>query len=167
MGKTNENLKAAFAGESQANRKYLAFAKKAEKEGRPGLAKLFRVAAEGETIHALNHFKAMDGAKSSLENLKAAIEGESYENEEMYPKFIKEAGEEGNEQVKISFYGANEVEKIHQKLFKEVLAKLEKDENLEEKEYFVCKECGYPVLGQPPEKCPICGASKENFYRVE
>ena len=166
MAKTIENLKAAFAGESQANRKYLAFAKKAEKEGKPGLAKLFMVAAEGETIHALNHFKATDGVKSSLENLKAAIEGESYENEEMYPQFIKEAEKESQEKARISFYGANEVEKIHENLFKEALEKLEKGEDLEEKQYFVCKVCGYPAIEEAPEKCPICDASKEEFYQI-
>lgn len=166
MSKTTENLKAAFAGESQANRKYLAFAKKAEKEGKPGLAKLFRVAAEGETIHALNHFRVMDGAKSSSENLKAAIEGEGYENEEMYPQFIEQAKREEKEEARISFYGANEVEKIHQNLFKEALEKLEKSEDLKEKEYFVCQVCGYPAIGEAPEKCPICGAPKEDFKLI-
>lgn len=164
--KTIENLKAAFAGESQANRRYLAFAKKAEKEGKPGLAKLFRAVAEGETIHALNHFKAMAGAKSSLENLKAAIGGENYENEEMYPQFIEEAKSEGEETARISFYGANEVEKIHENLFKEALARLEKGEDLEEKKYFICSVCGYPAIGEPPGKCSICGAPKEEFYPV-
>lgn len=166
MLKTNENLKAAFAGESQANRRYLAFAKKAEKEGKPGLAKLFRAAAEGETIHALNHFRAMDGAKSSLENLKSAIQGESYENKEMYPRFIEEAKQEGEETARIGFYGANEVEKVHEELFKEAQALLEKGEDLEEKEYFVCRVCGYPAIGEAPEKCPICGAPKEDFYKI-
>lgn len=167
MAKTEENLKAAFAGESQANRKYLAFAKKAEEEEKPGLAKLFKVAAEGETIHALNHFKALDGAKSSLENLKAAIEGEDYESEEMYPKFIEEAEKERKETARISFYGANEVEKVHENLFKEALAKLEKDRDLEEKEYFICQVCGYPAVSAAPKKCPVCGAPQEKFYKVE
>lgn len=166
MPKTIENLKAAFAGESQANRKYLAFAQQAEREGKLGLAKLFRAAAEGETIHALNHFKTMDGAKSSLENLKTAVGGEGYEQEEMYPKFIKEAEEEGNEKAKISFYGAQEVEKIHENLFKEAITELEKGGDLEEKNYYICKVCGYPAIGEPPEKCPICGAPKEEFYPV-
>lgn len=167
MPKTNENLKAAFAGESQANRRYLAFAKAAKKEGKPELAKLFRVAAEGETVHALNHFKAMNGAKSSLKNLKSAIEGEDYENEEMYPQFIKEAKEEGEETARISFYGASEVEKVHENLFKEAEALLEKGQDLEKREYFVCKVCGYPAVNEVPEKCPICGAPQENFYKVK
>lgn len=167
MAKTIENLKSAFAGESQANRRYLAFAKKAEKEGKPGLAKLFRAAAEGETIHALNHFKVLGEIKSSAENLKSAIEGEGYENEEMYPQFIKEAEEEGQKKARISFYGANKVEKIHQNLFKQALDKLEKGEDLEEKKYFVCKICGYLAIGESPGKCPICGAPKEEFSKVE
>lgn len=167
MSKTNENLKSAFSGESQANRKYLAFAKEAEKEGKKGLAKLFRVAAEGETIHALNYFKTMEGVKSSLENLKTAIEGESYENTEMYPKFIKEAEEDGNETAKMIFNGASEVEKIHQNLFNEARELLEKGEDLEEKEYFVCQVCGYPAIGEAPENCPVCGVSKENFILAE
>lgn len=166
MSKTIENLKTAFAGESQANRKYLAFAKKAEDEGKPGLAKLFKIAAEGETIHALNHFKAMDGLKSSLENLKTAIEGESYEDTEMYPQFIEQARKEEKETARISFYGANEVEKVHENLFKEAQALLEKGQDLEEREYFVCKVCGYPAIAELPERCPVCNAPKEDFYKA-
>jgi rubrerythrin len=167
MAKTIENLKAAFAGESQANRRYLAFAKAAEKEGKKGLAKLFRAAAEGETIHALNHFRAMGGVKSSLENLKSAIEGEGYEIEKMYPQFIDEAKKEGKEEAAKSFDWANKVEKIHENLFKQALAKLEKGEDIEEKEYFVCKECGYLAVGKAPEKCPVCGSPKKDFYKIK
>ena len=108
----------------------------------------------------------MDGARSSSENLKAAIEGEGYENEEMYPQFIKEAKSDGENKAVKSFDWANKVEKIHQNLFQEALAKLEKGEDLEEKEYYVCKNCGYPAIGEAPEKCPICGATKEDFNLV-
>jgi rubrerythrin len=167
MSKTANNLKSAFAGESQANRKYLAFAKMAEKEGKKGLAQLFRAAAKGETVHALNHFKAMEGAKSSLENLRGAVEGEGYEIEEMYPQFVKEAKEEGENKAAESFNWANKVEKIHQNLFKEAMERLEKGKDLETKEYFVCQKCGYPAAGEPPEKCPICGVSKDNFVKAE
>ncbi len=166
MSKTSENLKSAFAGESQANRRYLAFAKKAEEEGKLGLAKLFRAAAEGETVHALNHLQNAGEVKSSLENLKTAIEGEGYENSEMYPQFIKEAEQEGEEKAKTGFYGANEVEKIHEGLFKEALEKLEKGKEVEVKEYFVCSVCGYPAVGAVPEKCPVCGVPKEKFQKV-
>jgi rubrerythrin len=167
MAKTIENLKAAFAGESQANRRYLAFAKAAAREGKKGLAKLFRAAAEGETIHALNHFKAMDGIKSSLENLKSAIEGEGYEIEKMYPQFIDEAKKEGNEKAAESFDWAYKVEKVHENLFKQALAKLEKGEDIEEKEYFVCEECGYLAVGKAPEKCPVCSSPKKDFYKIK
>lgn len=167
MSKTIENLKAAFAGESQANRRYLAFAKAAQKEGKPGLAKLFRVTAEGETVHALNHLNAMAGVKSTQDNLKAAIEGEEYENTKMYPQFIEEAEKEEETTAKMSFHGANEVEKIHESLFKEGLNKLEKGEDLETKQYFVCQVCGYPVTEKAPEKCPICGASQKDFSMID
>jgi len=165
MSKTQENLAAAFAGESQANRKYLAFAAKAESEGHLGLAKLFRVAAEGETVHALNHFDALDGVKDTTENLKSAISGETYEIEKMYPQFLAET-EEGEGAAKLSFTRAEKVEEIHQKMFQAALAKLESGEEISESDYYVCGVCGYPSEGEAPDVCSICGAPKVKFGKV-
>ena len=121
---TEENLKEAFAGESQANRTYLAFAKKAEEDGKPGVARLFRAVAEAETIHALNHIKQMGKVTSTADNLKNAKEGENYEHTQMYPKMITEAESEGNAAARISFHYANEVEKLHENLYNEALEKV-------------------------------------------
>lgn len=161
--KTQENLMAAFAGESQANRKYLAFAKIAEKEGKKGLAKLFRVAAEAETIHALKHFENASGTSDSIENLKAAIKGETYEFTTMYPEFITQAELEKNVPATIGFKWANEVEKEHGKMFSDAL---ENKGEIEEKEYYICSVCGHPHEIEAPEKCPICGALKNSFYKI-
>ncbi len=161
---TQENLMSAFAGESQANRKYLAFARQAESEGKPNLAKLFRVAAEGETVHALRHLKVAGGVKTSKENLEAAIAGETYEFTEMYPKFIEKSKAEGNNPAMLSFSGANAVEREHEKFFR---AALEKDGNIEDEKYFVCQVCGHVHLKEAPEKCPICGAPKDKFKEIE
>jgi len=158
--KTKENLMAAFAGESQANRKYLSFAKMAEKEGKSGLAKLFRVAAEGETIHALKHLENAGEIGSSVENLKKAIEGETHEFTSMYPGFIAQAKEENETVAAVGFENANAVEKEHEKLFSEAL---EKDGDIEDKEYHICQICGHPEIGNVPEKCPVCGAPKDKF----
>lgn len=164
MAKTQENLKTAFAGESQANRKYLAFAKKAEAEGYPQAAKLFRAAAEAETVHAHNHLNALAGVGSTSDNLKEAIEGEVYEFELMYPPMIRDAEVEGENQAVKTFAYANEVEKIHSELFKKTLENLEK---LEAVDYHVCQVCGNTVEGEPPDKCPICNAPKKAFKKVE
>lgn len=166
MSKTQEGLKAAFAGESQANRKYLAFAAAAEKEGKTNLAKLFRAVAEGETIHALKHLATLGEVKSSVENVKAALAGETYEIESMYPEFIKAAQEEGEKAAEISFTGANEVEKVHQKQFTKALEKIEVGEDIEEKEYHVCPVCGNLFDGELPDNCPICKVSKEKFIQM-
>lgn len=165
MSKTEENLVAAFAGESQANRKYLAFAEHAESEGKTGLAKIFRVAAEGETVHAINHLKALGGVKTTKENLSGAIAGETYEIEKMYPGFIAEL-QEGEMAAKLSFTHAEKVEKVHQGLFKKALEKMETGEEVAEEKYFVCGVCGYPVEGAAPDVCPICGAPKVKFSEV-
>jgi len=167
MSKTTENLQAAFAGESQANRKYLAFAKKAEMENKPNLARLFRVAAEGETIHALNHLNALEGVKSSVENLAAAISGETYEVETMYPEFIAIANEEDVPAAKISMGGAAKVEAIHQVAFKKALEVVQSGNDVATGRYFVCQVCGYPATDEVPGHCPICGAPKEKFKSVE
>jgi rubrerythrin len=161
--KTQENLQAAFAGESQANRKYLAFAKKAESEGKNGLAQLFRVAAEGETIHALGHLNVLGGVGDSMANLQTAIAGETHEFTEMYPQFLEEAKAEENSAATISFYRANEVEKEHAKMFQEALAQ---NGDIDSQEYFVCGVCGHVEIDGAPDKCPVCGAAKENFKRI-
>jgi rubrerythrin len=166
MSKTQDNLKAAFAGESQANRKYLAFAKAAEAEGKPGVARLFRVAAEGETVHALNHFRTLGEVRTTAENLKAAIAGETHEFETMYPQFIKEAQEEGEKGAEISFNSANEVEKIHQQMYSAALARIEAGEDVDLAEYKVCEICGNVFVGEIPENCPICKAPREKFKQV-
>lgn len=164
MEKTLKNLMEAFAGESQANRKYLAFAKKAEEEGYPGIAKLFKAAADAETVHAMNHLKAAGGIKSTKENLEAAIGGEAYEFESMYPPMLKDAEAEGQSQAQRSFYYANEVEKVHAELFKKALENLDKKLDAE---YYVCQVCGHTVEGEPPEKCPVCGSPKKMYKKIE
>ncbi len=164
---TTDNLKVAFAGESQANRRYLAFAKKAEEEGMKNVAKLFRAAADAETVHAINHIKTNGDIRTTKENIQAAIEGERYENEEMYPKFIDEAKNEGKVEAEKVFDWANKVEKIHKELYQKALEKLESGEDVEEKEYYVCQVCGNTVEGEAPETCPICGMPKDQFRKTE
>ena len=167
MSNTQQNLESAFGGESQANRKYLFFADKAEKEGHPRIARLFRAAAESETVHARAHLRVMGGIGSTKENLEAAVSGESYEFTKMYPEFIKQAKAENNKGAEISFLNANEVEKIHYRLYQQALEALEAGEQLGDKPYFVCQVCGNTVLGEALEKCPICGAPWSKFKRVE
>ena len=165
MGNTNANLKAAFAGESQANRRYLAFAQKAEEEGFEQAAKLFRAAAEAETLHALNHLRITGEIKSTLENLEAAVAGETHEFKEMYPDFIETAKKEGNKQAAWSFDVANKVEQIHAKLYLKAIAALKEKKPLEKTDYYICSVCGNTIEGAPPAKCPICGAPKEKFFK--
>lgn len=167
MSKTPQNLKEAFSGESQANRTYLAFAKKAEQEGLSQIARLFRAAAYAETIHALNHLKIIGKTKSSLENLKTAVSGETFEFDEMYPKYIETAKQEGNKKATWSFDVANKVEKIHAKLFSKAIEDLENNRDLANTDYYVCEVCGNTVQGVAPEKCPICGAPKKQFKLIQ
>lgn len=164
MSTTEKNLQEAFAGESQANRKYLAFAKKAETEGYKQIAKLFRAAAEAETVHAINHLRALGGIKSTKENLEAAIGGETYEFQKMYPQMIEDAKSEGNKKAEITFNYANAVEKIHTELYRKALENLGKNPEVD---YYVCQVCGNTVEGEPPDKCPICGSLKKMFKKVE
>ena len=164
MGTSLDNLKEAFAGESQANRKYLAFAKKAEEEGYPQVARLFRAAAEAETIHAHNHFKVIGGVKTTLENLHAAYEGEHQEFTSMYPGFIEQAKKEGNNEALKTFHWANEVEKVHGNLYQKAIDSLT---SLEDAPYYVCQCCGYTAEGKAPEKCPVCGARSDEFRKIE
>jgi len=166
MSETETNLKEAFAGESQANRKYLAFAKKAEQEGHPGVARLFKVTAAAETIHAHNHLEALKGVKSTLENLKEAYAGEHYEFTSMYPPFLEKAKEEKNGTAVATFHWANEVEKIHGALYQEAIDILAAGGTLPDQEYYVCGRCGFPAANAPLNKCPVCGAKKEDFFLV-
>ena len=167
MSNTQENLQTAFAGESQANRKYLFFAEKAEKEGHPQIARLFRAAAESETVHARNHLRTMGSIKSTKENLQAAVGGEHYEFTEMYPGFIEQAKIEENKGAEVTFDWANKVEKIHHRLYQKALEGLEAEPQMQDEPYFVCQGCGYTVAGEAPERCPICGAPRSMFKRVE
>ena len=164
MSKTEQDLRDAFAGESQANRKYIAFAGKAEKEGYKQAAKLFRAVAAAETVHALNHLRELGDIKSTKENLEAAISGETYEFEDMYPRMIEDAKSEGNRRAEISFNYANAVEKIHAVLYKKALEDLGKNEEVD---YYVCQVCGNTVEGEPPDKCPICNSLKKMFKKIE
>jgi rubrerythrin len=164
MSQTDKNLWEAFAGESQANRKYLAFAQKAQREGYPQVAKLFRAAAEAETVHAHAHLRTLKEVKSTADNLKAAIDGETHEFKSMYPEMIATAKKEGNTAAERSFVYANEVEKIHADLYKKALDNLG---NLPEVDYYICSVCGYTCENEPPEVCPICGAKAKAFFKSE
>lgn len=166
MSKTVTNLKNAFAGESQANRRYLAFARKAEEEGFKQVAKLFRAAAEAETIHALNHLRVMDEIKSTVNNLNTAISGETFEYTKMYPEYLSIAKQEENHRATWSFEVANKVEKVHAGLFSKAVDALKNKKGLEKVDYYVCEVCGHTVEGIAPDKCPICGASKTKFFKV-
>jgi len=167
MSQTSDNLQEAFAGESQASRKYLYFAEKADEEGRKQLARLFRAASDAETVHARNHLKVMQGIKSTSDNLKAAIGGEHYEFTKMYPDFIKQADAEGDKKAHGTFDLANKVEKIHHSLYQTALNVLEKGQDIAEKPIYVCQYCGNTVEGEPPDRCPICGMPKKMFKRIE
>lgn len=164
MSKTENNLKEAFAGESQANRKYLAFAQKADQEGYPQAAKLFRAAAEAETVHAHAHLRALNGVGKTEDNLKAAIGGETFEFESMYPGMIEAAEAEGHEAALRSFKLANEVEKIHAELYRKALDTLSNSQSVD---YYVCPVCGNTVENEPPDSCPICGAKGKTFKKID
>jgi len=167
LSKTKDNLEFAFAGESQAKRKYLFFAEKAEEEVQKRIARLFRAAADAEAIHARNHLKVLQGIESTRENLLTAIGGENHEFTEMYPAFIKKAEVEGEKKAADSFDLANEVEQIHHGLYHDALSGIEKGEIMELKPFYVCQYCGNTVEGEAPEKCPVCGAPKRMFKLVE
>lgn len=164
MTKTEKNLQDAFSGESQANRKYLAFAKKADQEGYKQIAKLFRAAAEAETVHAHNHLRELGGIKSTKENLLEAINGESYEFQKMYPQMIGDAKAEDKKGAERSFSYANEVEKVHADLYKKALENLGNNPDID---YYVCQVCGYTAEGEAPDECPVCKSKKQAFRKVE
>ncbi len=166
MANTQDNLQAAFAGESQANRRYLAFAKKAEQEGFVNVARLFRAAAEAETVHALAHLRVMGGVKETKENVKTAIAGEHHEFVAMYPEFLKIAEDEKNNAAATSFRFALAVEKIHHDLYSEALLAIEEGRDLPHRDVFVCDVCGNTVYDSAPDQCPICKAKKEHFLKI-
>jgi rubrerythrin len=165
MSKSTDDLKAAFAGESQANRRYLAFAKKAEEDGYPQVARLFRAAAHAETVHALNHFRTLGEIKSTAENLQAAIAGEHYEVAEMYPAFMQDAEKENEQKALRSFRWAWDVEKVHEALYRKALDMLGKDTPAVD--YYVCPVCGYTHEGSAPDKCPVCGTPGNRFEVIQ
>ena len=165
MPTTKENLKEAFAGESQANQKYRAFAKKAERDGFPNIAKLFKTAAEAERIHAEGHLVALDGIGTTVENIKAAIGGESYEYKEMYPPMLEQA-EADNHKAKRMFKYAVGAEDVHAQLYKLALAAAEQGRDLEETEFYLCPVCGHIEFGKPKDNCPICGTLASKYVKV-
>ena len=166
MSKTTENLQEAFAGESQANRKYLAFAKRAEAEGLPQIARLFRAAAAAETVHAINHLKALEGVLSTAENLAVAIGGENYEVVSMYPPMLATAAEEADRKAERSFRLALEVEKVHEELYRKAAEALAKGQDAPETEYYVCPICGYTHEGPLNGMCPVCKTPADKFEKV-
>jgi rubrerythrin len=165
MPNTHDNLEEAFAGESQAFQKYTSFAEAAEKEGKPNIARLFRTTAQAERIHAAGHFAALDGAGSTVENLKAAIGGETYEYEEMYPPMLEQAEAEGHKAKRMFRYAVG-AEEVHAKLYAAALAAAEKGEDLTETEFYLCPVCGHIEFGAPPEKCPICNTAGAKYVTV-
>ncbi len=165
MSNTEANLKEAFAGESQANRKYSYFAKKAEQEGFKNVARLFRTTAEAEAIHAYGHLNALEGIQSTAENLKAAIEGETFEYTKMYPPMQEKAVEE-NHKAKIMFGFAEKAEAVHAALYKMALEAVAQGKDLSEENIYLCPVCGHIELGEPPANCPTCGLKGERFVQV-
>lgn len=157
---TVDCLKAAFAGESQANRKYTAYAQKAEQDGLPGVARLFRAAAAAETVHALAHFRAMGAVKDTLSNLKDGLAGENYEIDDMYPPFVETAKKEQHAAGERSMAFALEVEKIHAKLYAAAIEAVKAGKDFPLQPFYVCPVCGYTVGGKAPDRCPVCSALK-------
>jgi len=164
---TSENLRNAFSGESQANRKYLAFAKKAEAEGYPMIARIFRAAAQGETVHAMAHLRAMKAVRGTRENLDEAIQGENAEFKEMYPRFIEEARNEQAKQALTSFQNAMAVEQVHHSLYIEARDAVKAGRDMAVKKVFVCSVCGNAVLDEAPENCPVCGSPRAKFTEID
>ena len=167
VDQSKKNLKEAFAGESQANRRYLAFAQVAAEEGFSNIARLFRTVAESETIHAHNHLKAMGGIKSTMENVEESWRGEKDEYSTMYPMFISQAKRDANNDALKSFFWANEAEKTHGDFYERALNALKQGKDLELKDLYICTVCGYAIEGTPPEKCPNCREGKDKFESIE
>ncbi|MDY6892147.1 MAG: rubrerythrin family protein [Chloroflexota bacterium] len=167
MPDTAENLQHAFEGESQASTTYQAFARKADKEGYPQVAKLFRAAAMAEIVHARNHLEVMDGVKSTQDNLKEAISGENMEHVSMYPEFVEQAKQEKMPKAERTFDWARKVEMIHESLYKSALETLQGSGKFQDTDFYVCDVCGYTAEGEAPEKCPVCGSPKTKFFKVD
>ncbi len=167
MGNTENNLMKSFSGESQASQKYKAFAIKAEQEGYPQVAKLFRASSKSETIHAANQLRILKGINSTKDNLKTAIEGETYEYTNMYPKFIEESKLEDKKNAEYVFKAAMTTEEDHALYYKEALKYIEMNKDIPEKEYYVCTICGYTSENGAPDKCPICRAISQKFIKIE
>ncbi|MBM9519159.1 rubrerythrin family protein [Desulforhopalus vacuolatus] len=165
MPTTTENLSTAFAGESQANQKYRSFAEKADKEGFANVAKLFRTTAEAERIHAAGHFKALEQVKSTIDNLAAAISGETYEFKDMYPPMTKQAEAEGHK-AQTMFRFAETAEKVHAQLYTKALEAVTAGKDLDVSDFYLCPICGYIEFGEAPDKCPVCGAAKKAFITL-
>ena len=162
---STEDLKEAFAGESQANQKDRAVAAKAEQDGLPNVARLFRTTAEAERIHAEGHLKSLDGVGTTADNLKAAIGGETYEFTEMYPPMLQRAVEAGHKAKRMFGY-AVEAEAVHAKLYALALEAVQQGKDLAETKFYLCPVCGHIEFGEPPEACPICGAKASRFVQV-
>lgn len=165
MPNTHDNLKEAFAGESQAFQKYTSFAEAAEKEGRPNIARLFRTTAQAERIHAAGHFQALEGVGSTTDNLREAIGGETWEFEKMYPPMLAQAQAEGHKAARM-FRFAVEAEKVHAALYARALEAATRGEDLAEAKFYLCPVCGHIEFGTPPDKCPICGAPAAKYVQV-
>jgi len=165
--KTEKALKAAFAGESQANRKYLAFAKKADRDGFPGVAKLFRAAANAETVHALRELNDLGGIRSTVDNIREAIEGETYEYTTMYRDFAEDARNEGNQAALKTFEWAKKVEEVHANWYKRALELAESGQDLRPQQLWVCQKCGNILEGDLPDRCPVCSHPKEFFMAID
>ena len=163
MTDTIKNLKEAFAGESQANQKYRAFAKKAERDGFANIARLFQATAEAERIHAEGHLKALEGVGSTADNLQAAIDGETYEFEEMYPPMLEQAEADGHK-AKRMFKYATEAEAVHAKLYKLALEAVQQGKDLDV-DFYLCPVCGYIEFGKPTDPCPVCNTKPEKFVQ--
>ncbi len=164
---TTKNLWEAHSGESQASRRYLAFARKAEEEGFSNLARLFRAIAESETIHAINHLKCVNGVKSSLENVQESLNGEKEEYTGMYPMFMDQAKRDTNNDALKTFYWANETEKVHADFYEKAIESLKQGEDIQVDNIHVCSVCGNTIAGDLPEKCPICGEGRDKFLPMD
>ena len=165
MTSTESDLKEAFAGESQANRKYVAFARQAEKDGLPQIARLFRAAAEAETIHALGHLANQGGIRSTLENLEAALAGETYEYTEMYPPMVARAEAAGH-RARVMLGWVNQAEQVHARLFQQALEALRAGKDLSQMKIYLCPVCGDIELGEIPERCPLCNAPASRYQQI-